>query len=257
MHPVAHESFEAKHLLKLEYLSRKEKNSRYSLRGFAKSLEMSPAHLSQLMSGKRNFTAPVLRQLAAKLALSPESERSMIAQTLSSGSPEERGRKDRMRLAEDEFRLISDWYHFAILSLTKVRGAKTDPAWIAERLGLSVPEAKEALSRLQRLGILEEGPRLKQKCPPLSVVSEVPSRAIQNYHRQILDVASERLTEVPPAKRDYSALTFAGDASKVEAMRPLIEEFQDRVQSLMGESPGKKEVFILSCQLFPVERNSP
>jgi uncharacterized protein (TIGR02147 family) len=157
-------------------------------------------------------------------------------------------------LQEDEFRLVSEWYHFAILSLGKIRGAKADPFWISDRLGITPTEAKEALSRLRRLDILEEGTSLKQKSAPLNVVSESPSRAIQAYHQQILNLAQDKLSKVPVEKRDYSAITFPADSTKIAEARKMVERFQDRLAEFLY-TPNAKEVFVLACQLFSLERN--
>ena len=56
---------------------------------------------------------------------------------------------------QDEFALISDWYHFAILGLAEIKSSKASPLWIAKRLGITHDEAKEAVDRLLRLRIIE------------------------------------------------------------------------------------------------------
>src|SRR5688572_17118598 len=59
-------------------------------------------------------------------------------------------------LQTDAFRVISDWYHYTILELTFVEGFRNDPTWIANKLGITQFEAKEAIARLKRLELLEE-----------------------------------------------------------------------------------------------------
>lgn len=240
-------------LLKKELEQRKQKNPRYSLRSFAKNLGMSPAQLSQLISGKRKFSPDSLRQVSEHLRLSPEQATTLFSRTLLPvhiASPEEHSRK---RLAEDEFRTIADWYHFAILCLAKIRGAKADPFWIADRLGITPTEARDALSRLVRLDIIEDGKVLKSKTPPLNVVSDVPSPAIQSYHHKILNLAQEKLRDTPPSRRDFSAITLATTPDKLPEVRKMIEEFQDRLAAF-AEPGNAQEVFVFSCQFFSLER---
>ena len=57
-------------------------------------------------------------------------------------------------IALDSFRIIADWYHFAILELTEVEGFKSNAAWIAKRLGISRKIAKESIERLFDTGLL-------------------------------------------------------------------------------------------------------
>lgn len=244
---------DAARLLKNELAERKARNSNYSLRAFAQNIGISPAQLSQLLSGKRNFTADMLAQIATALHLSPDEERSLMTRTLLEKSkvlPEE---KRKRQLEEDEFRLIAEWYHFAILSLARIRNAKADPFWISDRLGISAAEAREALERLRRLKILDEGKTLKQISEPLNVVSDVPSRAIQAYHNRMLGLATERLAKTPLEKRDYSAMTFAADPAKIPQARKMVEKFQDQLADFL-QTPNAKEVFVVSCQIFSLER---
>lgn len=241
-------------LLKRELELRKQRNPRYSLRSFAKNLGMSPAQLSQLISGKRKFSPDTLQQVSEQLHLSPEQVATLFSRTLMPARIATSEELKRKLLAEDEFRTIADWYHFAILSLGKIRGAKADPFWISDRLGITPTEAREALARLVRLGIIEDGKILKQRTPPLNVVSEIPSTAIQSYHHKILDLAQEKLRDTPPSRRDFSAITLATEMSKLPEIRKMIEEFQDRLAAF-AEPGNSQEAFVFSCQFFSLERN--
>ena len=253
METQAAADYNAIKLLQTELTLRKQRNPRYSLRSFALNLGISPAQLSQLISGKRNFTSSVLGQISKGLHLSPEEESSLFSQTLLPKHIVSGPEKEKRQFAEDEFRAISEWYHFAILSLSKIRGATTDPFWIADRLGITPTEARTALERLLRLKLIEEGKILKRTTLPLNVTSEVPSSAIQNYHHKILTLAQEKLRDAPPEKRDFSAVTFATSPDKLPQARKMIEEFQDKLVDFLA-TPHAKEVFVMACQFFSLER---
>ncbi len=135
---VADLSFRA--LLQRELLSRCRNNPRYSLRAFARSLEVEPSSLSQIINWKRPLTTKMKERLGRALGLTrdqlakiPSSER---AQT---GTSTEQAIQ---KLAHDTFAVISDWYHYAILELTYIDGFKSDAGWIALRLGISKAQAK-------------------------------------------------------------------------------------------------------------------
>ena len=51
--------------------------------------------------------------------------------------------------------LIADWYHFAILELTRLSEFRADSRWIARVLDISVDEVNVALQRLIRLDLLD------------------------------------------------------------------------------------------------------
>lgn len=244
---------DAAKLLKDELDLRKKRNPQYSLRAFSRHLGISPSQLSQLISGKRNFSTDILMKVSEKLHLSPEEERQLILQNTLSKTHITLEETEKRELQEDEFKLIADWYHFAILSLCKIRNAKADPFWIADRLGITHLDARGALERLLRLDLIEPGPHLKRKINPLHVKSDIPSRAIQAYHHKVLDMAQEKLKSVAVDRRDFSAMTFAADPEKLAAARKIIERQQDELVSFL-QTPNAKTVYMISCQLFPLER---
>lgn len=57
--------------LKSEFTKRKTKNPNFSVRAFARWLELSPAQVSQVMSGKRPLTLKALEKINKKLDISP------------------------------------------------------------------------------------------------------------------------------------------------------------------------------------------
>ena len=84
-------------------------------------------------------------------------------------------------------------------------------------------------------------------------MSEIPSSAIQAYHQRILELAADKLRNAPPDKRDFSAMTLAADPARLPQARKMIEEFQDKLTQFLL-TPHAKEVFVMSCQLFSLER---
>lgn len=48
---------------------RQNRNAAYSLRAFARDLEIAPAHLSQVLNGKRRLSPDLASRLASKLSL--------------------------------------------------------------------------------------------------------------------------------------------------------------------------------------------
>jgi plasmid maintenance system antidote protein VapI len=58
---------------------RKKKNSRYSLRAFARFLGIDAAALSRILNGKQELSIPLGIQVVRKLKLSPEQARPLLA----------------------------------------------------------------------------------------------------------------------------------------------------------------------------------
>ncbi|HAG92455.1 MAG TPA: hypothetical protein DCL41_11310, partial [Bdellovibrionales bacterium] len=58
-------------MLNSEFNKRKGRNPNFSLRSFAKWLKISPAQLSQMMTGKRPITINSAQKIGDRLGLSP------------------------------------------------------------------------------------------------------------------------------------------------------------------------------------------
>ncbi|MEZ0391820.1 MAG: TIGR02147 family protein [Pseudobdellovibrionaceae bacterium] len=236
-----------KEYLESQLEQRKARNPRYSLRAFAGSLGVSPAQLSQMLSGKRVITLETISKVSDRLGISPIEKQEFMKAEFFSPAPDRKSHQ----LKEDQFALIADWYHLAILSLCHQKNAKNDSYWVAKKLGLTVAVAKEALQRLNRLDLIEVGLKLKQKTSPLSVISAAPSPAIQKFHRQVLQLAEEKLVSVSPEQRDYSAVTFNVSPKNIKRARQMIEKFQSDMSDLLS-TQEESETYMLSCQFFPL-----
>jgi uncharacterized protein (TIGR02147 family) len=247
--------------LKNEFELRRRRNPEFSVRAFARWLGASPAQISQVLSGKRALTTKMALKFAQRLDLSPREKTEFVSSTSPEVSSTTAYFKDPQRAAlidleEDKFRAVSDWQHFAILSLTEVKGAKGDPRWIARRLGINVQEANAALERLRKLGLLAPAPAFKQVTGSLRVLSNAPSEAIRKYHSQNLLLALERLEGVAFENRDYQSLTVSTSASKLAWFRRRVDEFLTEVSAELESGP-REEVYTLGIQFFPVTRSIP
>ena len=238
-------------LLTTEYAKRKERNPNFSIRAFARFLEVSPAQLSQMMTGKRSITVKSIQKISARLNLSPSEKREIAQVYLNPDMTETSAQKKRLKLKDDQFKVISDWYHFAILSLTRIKDSRPDPRWIARRLGISTEEASQALLRLERMGIIQTKPQFKQVASLLDIDSEIPSQAIRKYHKQNLNLAIEKIDTVENSLRQIQSLSIPLNPKKIDSFKKLIDGFLEEASELSGKSPGT-EVYSLNVQLIPV-----
>lgn len=234
-------------ILKLELDRRKRNNPAYSLRSFATYLGVSPATLSQIISGKRGVSFKRLNMIMDKLGLTPQ-EQSRAVRILKRKKQEQ---QKTTVLREDQFRLISDWHHYAILSLGELPDNKADPR-VAQRLNIKVDEANEALVRLQRMGIVEiANGKFRQVADPLNTTSDIPSSSIRRYHKGVLGLAQNRIDHIPVEQRHYTSITMAVNSKHLEEAKRLTQDFKDDMANLMEDGP-LDDVYQLSIQLFPL-----
>src|SRR5690606_1615418 len=104
--------------------------------------------------------------------------------------------EDKIRAASPErkiydlsleiFRLLSDWYHLAILELTGIKKNNWAFVAIAKKLGISSIQAQSSVELLERLELLEKDKNGKYVKTQLNLLaaSDVPNRALRNFHKQ-------------------------------------------------------------------------
>lgn len=241
-------------LLVRELAERKQKNPLFSLRAFARQLRISPAQLSLLINGKKKLTPKVAEHLIDRLNLNSSEALDILDDSLPLKQKLKSPKSELQVLSEEEFNLISDWLHFAVLELAALKENSSNSRWIASELGVDSTRVIEAIQRLQRLGFLKVSDgRMKKTSKPFTTTTDIPSAAIRKFHKQTLDLAREKIDSVPVELREFSSITTPVSLKKLKRVKRLINEFKHRMnEELEGEDAS--EVYTLSIQLFPLTK---
>jgi uncharacterized protein (TIGR02147 family) len=255
MQHVMNTQVDARSLLRQELEKRIEKNPRYSMRAFAKSLGLSHSLLSLVISGKRSVSTAMVQKLVSFLDLDPIEKQSLLSnykvQKVNNGFHEDQDTFYQMEL--DTFAVISDWYHYAILSLLEIENSKFEAKWISSKLGISVIQAKLAMERLKRMKLVSlTNGRWKQSVLPIKINPEMTNDATRKFHRQLLERALDALDNVPKNKRDFSTMTFAMDPSLVPYAAKRLRELERELVASLEKKGKPKVVYNLTIQLIPV-----
>jgi uncharacterized protein (TIGR02147 family) len=141
---------DSRHYLKFEFEARKKRRPHYSLRAFARDLELSPSALSEYLSGKLSFSEERVLQVSKKIQLKPiqtehwidlikmESASSQADREVAAVKVKARATQEKGSIALDLFQVISDWYHYALLELIDIDEKYQDPKAAAKALGIDV-----------------------------------------------------------------------------------------------------------------------
>ncbi len=160
-------------------------------------------------------------------------------------------------LSLDEYHLISQWYHFAIMELTLVKGFKRSPEWIAERLGIRADQAETAIERMLRVGILiEEGGRLKPALDYVLLPKGAPDEITRNAHREILGRALKAVDEQSNDERDVSTVIFRMKKSDFELAATKMKKARRKLTQTLEATSEPDSVYALSMQLFRLDRGN-
>ena len=254
-------------VLVFELDARKRRNDSYSLRSFARDLDLSPSRLSEVLKGAHGLSEKSAITIAKKLKLKPAQEKFWYDLVLSECSRSQKVRALALQritasrktetlneLKESQFRAIADWHHTAILELTQVNGFQKDFSWIAKQLGITLHQATDAIERLQGLRLLEiKNDQWIVNSEAYQAFSEVPSTAIRKFHRQVLQNGIESLLNDPMQARAIQSMMVA-------IPRERLPEFDQKFKNFLLqfwedlEGAEKSELYSLSLQLVPVRR---
>jgi len=243
-------------ILQNELARRLAKNPKYSLRSFAKALSITPSALSEIIANKRGISVKKAQQLLDRMELPDQEEVSFIESVKATKAryrlKGQKPNQEFQQLSEDVIRVVSDWYHFAILNLSLIDSAKADYRWVSSMLGISTTEARLALSRLERLKLIEnKDGRLVRTSGALKTSDGIPSKSVRKLNRELLEKAVNALEEVSVEKRDVTSMVMAIDPANLNVGRTKIKKFRRSLSSTL-EKGTPKEVYALTVSLIPL-----
>lgn len=227
------------------------KNPSYSLRAFAKKLQMSPSTISEILSGKRPVTNNLYDRICDALIIDPQTRKNLIENTVGQDS-EELDTFQYEQINMDQYHLIGEWYYFAILSLADTDDFVGEVEFVSKRLGLSKNITAEALQRLERLDLLvrDSNGNLTATGKQFNTSTDIANHSLRKHHHQNLTLASESLEQDKIDKRDFSFINMAIDPADIPSMKKDIQNFR-RSFCKKYEKNQKKEVYKMCIQLFP------
>lgn len=253
------------------YQARKQRNPAYSLRSFARDLNWSAARLCQVMNGKAGLSVAKAAIVAQKLSLPPIEQQLFEAMVARKHAKSKQVRKDAAKSIRnittsmglnsihlDSFKIIRDWYHLAILELTKIQSFQSYAPWIAQKLGISVDLVDAAIARLKQLGMLKfSSGKLCSQEGRNAVISHAPSEAIREFHKQILNKAIDSLYGQPMSERQLSASIVAINKADLPKITSRMQEFKRELCAEFGASAdeAKENLYCISMQCFSLERS--
>lgn len=247
-----------RHFLQDELSSRCTRNPNYSLRSFAKALEVSPSALSAMMNEKRPITDKMKEKLGLRLGLSLEEIKKMISQPHGNSKLKDESLPADLfqQLTLDTFSVISEPHHYGLLELMKVQNFKWDPRWIAQRLNKTVSEIHIAIERLERIGLLErtDGGEFIDVTHGFStdIREGLSSQAQRRFQERSLEQAIAAIQTVPVEFRDNTSMTLAINARDVDQAKKFIKDFRRKFCAKLESSPTLTEVYQLTISFVPL-----
>ena len=254
-----------------EFKKRTAKNPQYSLRAFARDLQLTPSRLSEALNRKCGISSKRASDLADLIGL-PTVEKQRFVTMVEA----EHGRSKAVRSKAEQalentqptlpektlqlewIKYFSSWHHNALLELVYVDGFKPLPIWIARRLGITILEAREALNRLLYLGLLKvQDGKVFRDDEFLACPSDVPSADLRRIQTELLKKAEHSLAINTIQERDVTAVVFAVDKDKMKEAKEALKTFRRKFcRDMVSVSQNKNRVYALTMQFFPLDQET-
>lgn len=261
-------------VLKNELSKRIERNSHYSLRSFAKNLNINVGTLSSVLNKKRTLTLKSAHLILENLSLDPQGKDHFLASIYKEQKQRslKRIQKDMTNYGEGEndslldesaeqkfldieiFKSIADWAHIAILEATFLKDFKSSESWIAKKLGISFMQTKLTIERLIKLGLLkiDQGQLVKSNKFLSSKDKSSTNSAMRQLQRSFLEKAIISLENDPISSRCSEGITMAIDPAKIDEARQKIGTFMQELCAFLEEGERSK-LYQLNVNLFKLE----
>ncbi len=170
-----------------------------------------------------------------------------------------RGKSDPKKIEESEYSYYSDWYNPVIRELVIAMDFKENFKKLGQSVvpAISADEARRSVRLLLDLGFIQksEAGTYSRTSAILTTGPQVRSIAIANYHKVMMQRASESIERFPAQQRDITSLTLSVSEEAFAAIIAKLQDFRKEVLELSETDEQRRKVVQLNMQLFPLSNS--
>lgn len=247
---------------------KRAKRPSYSLRAYAKDLQLTPSNLSDVLKGRCGISSAVASRIAEALKLGSE-ESAFFADLVESKHARSRADREAALKRVQQFKadpfnrqsgaesvpLFEKWYYVAALEFLTMRKGEVEAEDIAEGLGIEIEQAHEALSRLLTSGqIRREAGYFARNENYLFAETAVPSAVIRGFHKQILERAAIALDTQAMDQRKPLSTVLTFDTRRLQEAMAFLDEMDKEFFNRFEAKVETDSVYAFALQLFRIDK---
>lgn len=254
-----------------DFAERQKRNPTFSLRSWARMLDINPATLTRVLKKTRHISPALALRFASGCHLTKKAIEyfEMLVSLNQAKTLEERayfyekliGHKkgDIKKISADKYEFYSKWYYTAIREVLQLRSFKGNFEELASCLtpAIKVAEAKSAISLLVRLGLVAQNEIGEYVvCEPLITTGNTTNAiAIDGFQVEMMDRARDALDKVPIHERNFSTLTLSVSDVQYKAIVEELAEFRRKVLEMAKATERGGRVYQFNFHVFPLSKN--
>jgi len=230
---------------------RKQRNIHYSLRAFARDLDVNRNSLSKSMSDQAKLGAKSCEKLKCALDLS---EREYLKLLFDNGI--HFADEAIKEIAAETFESINNLKYFTILSLLKNKNIDWTTEDLHSKVDFSLEEVKRILNSLVERELIEyDGRFFRRVYESFRTTSNISSQSIRSFHKENLERAIDCIENVDMELRDLSAISFITTKDNIPKIKEEIKNFRRKLGQLAYDKQGE-EVYSVSISLHPLTKSN-
>jgi uncharacterized protein (TIGR02147 family) len=255
------------------YSEKKEQHAFYSYRLFSQKAGFkSPNFLKLVIEGERNLSKDSVFKFAKALNLKKKEAdyfENLVFFNQSESLEEKnayltklmrhRAKPGAKKMERGEYSYYSEWYHPVIRDLVGAVNFKDNFKMLGQAVApsISAAEAEKSVKLLLDLGFIRtdgNGTYWKTSAS-LTTGPVVRSVAIANYHKAMLQLASESIERFPSSQRDVESLTVSVSEETYRIMMKRASDFLlNELLPLAEADKNNERVAQVNLQIFPLSQ---
>lgn len=246
--------------------TRKFKNPKYSLRAFARDLDISFSRLSEYLHKDECMNAVTADKISMRLQLSAgEKEYLLLLVSAKNGRTVEcreaaakkikdiHEKRQLVVIRKGFSGLLTKWFYIPLIELITLCDGRPLTR-IADDLGVTLDEVSTAIAQLETAGhiVRIDDKTWKKSVPLLHIESANPQASIRDYHKNIIEAGARALKQ-PISKRKFISTVLGIRKGSVEDARREIEAFNRNFVAKYASEDAAETVYGINVQFFEYE----
>lgn len=258
-------------LLKAMIAQRKQNGRTFSYRWFSKQAGLSsPNFLHLVVNGQRHLSGASVEKVIKIFHLKKEEAdffRVLVLFNKAKNLSEKEHYAHQLLcfkqfqkqypLSLDQFEIYSDWYNIPIREYFTLSHRSQAVDSISEVLTPTVTktEIQNSITKLKSLGLLlEKNGHIEVTQESITTGHKFSSYGVVNFHKKMLQLATDSLDRFPSAEREVSSVTIGLSDNTFLKIKKMIEDFRSQLMAIAEADQQKERLYQINFQLFPMTK---
>lgn len=228
----------------------KRRNPRYSLRAYAKKLEVSPGTLSEVMRAKLKLKPERMEKILYRLDIPVRRKNHLL---LKMGKT---AHHERQIVSKEAALFLAPWPHRAALHFFDLETENLSAVELSQRLDISLAETKKCLNQLLKLELLEVNEKGDFRRPQKiwHTTDGENNESVRLTHLSNFELEKKAYQAFDKDEKDFTAMMFAGNRAQLEHLRKEIRKLYEKTILTMENGP-RDELYQISVSVYPIRFN--